>query len=111
MVGEAPVPGIGLPVEEHHEVGQVAVVDALAADRAHQVHPHRVAAEREEEPVSQRQDARVTPDQVHRQRDDRVAHDLADERHEVVGQVERMARRQQQVERRHEHETAHTRRR
>ena len=78
MLGAAPVPGIGLPVEEHHEVRQVALVDAVVADRAHQVHAHRVAAEREEQPVAQRQDAGVAPDQVHRQRHDRVAHDLAD---------------------------------
>ena len=99
MVGEAPVPGILLPVEEHHEVGQVALVDAVAADRAHQVHAHRVAAEREEQAVAERQDAGVAPDQVHRERDDRVAHDLAEQRHPVVGEVERAARRHQQVAR------------
>ena len=54
--------------------------DAVAADLAHQVHAHRVAAEREEQAVAERQDAGVAPDQVHRQRDDRVAHDLADQR-------------------------------
>ncbi len=84
VVGEAPVPGIGLPVEEHHEVRQVALVHAVVADRAHQVHAHRVAAEREEHAVAERQDAGVAPDQVHRQRDDGVAHDLADQRDGVV---------------------------
>ena len=86
-----PVPGQRLPVEEHHEVGQVALVVAVAADLAHQVHAHRVAAEREEQAVAERQDAGVAPDQVHRQRADGVAHDLADQRHRVVAQVERAA--------------------
>ena len=65
---ERPVPGELLPVEEHHEVGQVSLVLAVAADLAHQVHAHRVAAEREEDAVAEREDAGVAPDQVHRQR-------------------------------------------
>ena len=59
-----------------------------SADLAHQVHAHRIAAQREEQAVAERQDAGVAPDQVHRQRTDRVAHDLAEQRHRVVGQVE-----------------------
>ena len=49
------------------------------ADLAHQVHADRIAAEREEQAVAEREDAGVAPDQVHRDRDDRVAHDLAEQ--------------------------------
>jgi hypothetical protein len=69
-----------LPVEEDHEVGQIALVDAVAADLPHQVHAERVAAECEEQPLAERQDAGVAPDQVHRERHDRVAHELAEQR-------------------------------
>ena len=99
-VAEGPVPGQRLPVEEDHEVRQVALVVAVAADLAHEVHAHRVAAEREEDAVAERQDAGVAPDQVHRQRRDGVAHDLADERQGVVGQVQRVAFGHHQVEQR-----------
>ena len=61
-------------------------------DLAHQVHAHRVAAEREEDAVAEREDAGVAPDQVHRQRADRVAHDLGDQLHRVVAEVEDAAR-------------------
>src|SRR4029453_10608032 len=99
-VGESPVPGVRLPVEEHHEVGEIAVIDAVMANRAHQVHPHRVAAEREEETVSEREDAGVAPDQVEREGDDCVAHDLANKRDKVIGEVQRMRRGQEEVRRR-----------
>ena len=48
--------------------GRSHLVLAVAADLAHQVHAHGVAAEREEHAVAERQDAGVAPDQVHRQR-------------------------------------------
>ena len=42
------------PIQEHHEVRQDRVcVDAAAADLAHQVHAHGVAAEREERAVAE----------------------------------------------------------
>ena len=94
------MPGQRLPVEEHHEIGQLALVVAVAADLAHQVHAHGIAAEREEQAVAQRQDAGVAPDQVHRQRADRVAHDLADQRHRVVAHVEDAAGRHHEVQQR-----------
>src|SRR5262249_47097765 len=61
-----------------------------------------VAAEREERAVPEREDAAVTPDQVDRQRQDRVAHVLAEQRHEIRRHVEERRRRQQQVEQRHD---------
>ena len=73
-----------LPVQEHHEVGQDRIgVDAARADLAHQIHAHRVAAEREEGAVAERQDAAIAPHQVERQREDRVAHVLAEQRDDV----------------------------
>ena len=103
MLRERPVPGIGLPVEEHHEVGQVALVLALAADHAHEVHAEGVAAEREEHAVPEAQDPGVAPDQIHRQRHHAVAHDLADQRDEVGRQVERAALRNGHEQHRHQH--------
>jgi hypothetical protein len=91
------VPGQRLPVEEDHEVRQVALVVAVTADLAHQVHTHDVAAEREEQAVAQTQDAGVAPDQVHGQRTNGVAHDLADQRHGVVAHVEHAALRHHHV--------------
>ena len=43
-------------------------IDAAAADLAHQVHAHGVAAEREERAVAEREDAAIAPDQVDRER-------------------------------------------
>ncbi len=100
MIGETPVPGVGLPVEEHHEVRQHALVDAVEPDRAHQVHAERVAAQGKEQPVPERQDAGVAPDQVHRQCHDRVAHELADQRHAEVRHVEQAARGNHEIQQR-----------
>jgi hypothetical protein len=83
------VPGEFLPVQEHHEVRHVLLVLAVAADLAHQVHAHAVAAQREEQAVAQAQDAGVAPDQVHRQRADGVAQDLAEQADVEVAQVQR----------------------
>ena len=68
-----PEPRKLLPVEEHHEIGELALVDAFPGDGAHEVHAHRVATEREKDAVTQAEDPREAPDQVHGQRDDRVA--------------------------------------
>ncbi len=79
-------------------------VDAARADLAHQVHAHRVAAEREERAVAERENAAIAPDQVDRERQQRVADVFAAQRHEVASSTcngER--RRQQQIEQRHEH--------
>ena len=66
-VEAVPVPGQLLVVQEHHEVGQDRIaVDAAAADLAHQVHAHGVAAEREERAVAEREDAAIAPDQIDR---------------------------------------------
>ena len=74
----------------------MAVVDAVGADLTHQVHAHRVAAEGEEQAVPERQDSGIAPHEVHRQRDDRVADDLAAQAHPVLGQVQRAALGEQQ---------------
>ena len=61
--------------------GRIGVaVDAARADLAHQVHAHRVAAEREERAVAEREDAAIAPHQVERQRQQRVAEILAEQR-------------------------------
>ena len=50
------------PAEEHHEVRQLRVaVDAARADLAHQVHAHRVAAEREERRMAELTGCRRSP--------------------------------------------------
>ena len=101
MIEAVPVPGQLLPGEEHHEVGQHRVaVDAAGADLAHQVHAHGVAAEREEGAVAEREDAGVAPDQVQRQRQQREADVFAEQRHEVVRQMQDRARRDHAVQRR-----------
>src|SRR6185437_4889499 len=97
VIGEPPVPRIGLPIEKNHEVRQVAVIDAFVTDRAHQVHAHCIAAEREEQSMAKRQDAGVAPDEIHRERDDRIAHDLAAKRDRVIGDVQRAGRGHQQI--------------
>jgi hypothetical protein len=84
LVGVPPVPGVFLPVEEDHEVRQVGLVLALAADLAHQVHAHSHSRRARRTAVPEAEDSRVAPDEIHRQRDDRVAHDLADQRHPVL---------------------------
>ena len=87
MLGAVPVPRQLLPVEEHHEVGHVRAILPVRADLAHQVHAHRVSAQREEEPVAQAEDAGVAPDQIHGERHGGVAEDLAAQRDRVVADV------------------------
>jgi hypothetical protein len=53
-IAQRPMPRQFLPVEEHHEVGQVGLVLPLAADLSHQVHAHAVTTECEEQPVAER---------------------------------------------------------
>ncbi len=90
------------PVQEHHEVRPDRIgIDAARADLAHQVHAHRVAAEREERAVAEREDAAIAPDQVDREREQRVADILAPQRHQIGRHMPRRARRQQQIEQRH----------
>ena len=90
------------PVQEHHEVRQHRIgIDAAGADLPHQVHPHRVAAEREERAVAEREDAAVAPDQVDRKRQDREAQVLAEQRDVVCRQMKRRRWRHHQVEHRH----------
>src|SRR5262245_39072881 len=73
-----------VPVQKHHEIGQNRVaVDAARADLAHQVHAHGVAAEGEEGAVAERKDAAEAPDQVDRQREQRIGQVLADQRHRI----------------------------
>ena len=66
------------------------------------MHGHGIAAEGEEHPVTEAEDAGEAPDQVQRQCRDGVAGEFAEQRHHVVGQVQRMLRRQRQIEDRRE---------
>src|SRR3954469_6599821 len=97
VLGAAPVPGQFLPVEKDHEVRKGAPVHPFAPDRAHEIHAHRVAAEGEEQSVSEAEDAAESPDEVERHRHHRVAEDLAHQRDCVVGEVEALSRRDEQV--------------
>ncbi len=95
MVEAEPVDRQRMVVEEHHEVRQQRVaIDAARADFAHQVHAHRVAAEREERRVTERQDARVAPHQIDRQCEHRVAQIFAEQAHVAGRQMQRRAFRQ-----------------
>src|SRR6185295_3219698 len=66
-------------------------------------HAHRVAAEREERAVAEREDAAIAPDQIDREREDRVADIFAPQRHQVGWHVPGRGWRQQQIEQRHRH--------
>ncbi|MGC4094082.1 MAG: hypothetical protein QM756_40465 [Polyangiaceae bacterium] len=100
-VHRLPEPGQLLPVEEHHEVGQLAAIDTSFTDGQHQGHAHGVAAHGEEHAMAQAQDAGVTPEQVHGDGHGRVTQELAEQRHQVVRQLQRRAGRQR-IEQWHE---------
>jgi hypothetical protein len=103
LVEAVPVPRQFLPVQEHHEVRQDRVaVDAARADLAHQIHAHRVAAEREERAVAEREDAAIAPDEIERERQHGIGQILAEKRHDVGRHMQRMRNRQQQVRHRHQ---------
>ena len=77
--------------------GRIGIaVDAARADLAHQIHAHRIAAEREEGAVAEREDAAIAPDQIERQRQQRVAEIFADQRHDIGRHVQRAVGRQRQ---------------
>ena len=73
-------------------------VDAARADLPHQVHAHGIAAEREEGAVPEREDAAEAPDQIDRQCEEGKAEIFPDQRHEIVGQMERRGRRHDEIE-------------
>jgi hypothetical protein len=84
MIEAVPEPRQRLPVQEDHEVGQHRIaVDAARPDLPHQVHAHRVAAEREEGGVAEAEDAAVAPDGVDGERQHGVAEVLAEQRQDV----------------------------
>ena len=90
MLEAVPVDRQLRPVQEHHEVRQDRMrIDAARADLPHQIHAHGIAAEREERAVAERKDPAIAPDQVDRQRQQRVAEILAEQRHEIGRQVKR----------------------
>ena len=97
------MPRQGFPVEEHHEVRQLRFVVTVEPDLAHQVHAHRVTAERKKQAVTEAQNTGVAPDQVHRQRADRVAHNLANQADGEIAHVKDTALWHHQVEQRREH--------
>ena len=100
-----------MPVQEHHEVGQVGVgIDATGADLAHQVHAHRIAAEREERAVAERENAAIAPDEIERQGQERVAQVFADQRENVGRHVEgRSGRYRERQDRDHDRGPDHQR--
>ena len=110
MVEAVPKPRQRLPVEEHHEVGQDGIaVHAPRADLAHQIHAHGVAAERKEGRVPEAQNAAVSPDQIHGQRQQRIAEILADQREPVGRDVKRRRRGHNQIEDGHQTTTTSAR--
>ena len=92
-----------LPVQEHHEVRQDRVgVDAARPDLPHEIHAHRIAAEREERAMAERQNAAIAPDQIERDGEDRVTKIFAEQLHQIRRQVEgRIGR---HAERQHRHQ-------
>jgi hypothetical protein len=96
-VAADPEPGQFLPVEEDHEIGQIGLIAAVAADLPHQVHAETVTPEGEEEAVPERENPAIAPDEVHGDGDDRVAEDLADQRDEPGRQVQRVVGGQHEV--------------
>ena len=100
-VEAVPVPWQFRIVQEHHEIRQDRIaVDAAAADLAHQIHAHRVAAEREERAVAERENAAIAPDQIDRERQNGVAGIFSEQRHQIGRHLKQRARRQQQVRQR-----------
>ena len=84
MLEAVPVDRQFRPVQEHHEVRQFRMrIDAARADLPHQVHAHGVAAEREERAVAERKDAAIAPDQIDREREQRVAEIFAEQRDQI----------------------------
>ncbi len=81
--------------------GNIAIaVHAAGADLAHQVHAHRVAAQREERGMTERQDAREAPDQIDGQRQHREAKVFAGQRDHVGRHMDRRRGRRHLVQQR-----------
>src|SRR5579862_4880272 len=88
MVEAVPVPRQFFPVEEHHEVRKNRIlIDAAAADLAHEVHAHGIAAEREKRAVAEREHAAIAPDEVEREREQGIAKIFSEQRHHIVGEM------------------------
>ena len=99
MVERHPEPWELVVTEEDHEVGQVAVILAEAADHEHEVHPQRVAAEREEEALAKTEQAGVAPEQVDAQGEHGVGEVFAPEVEREIADVEETRVRREGVER------------
>ncbi len=98
MIEAPPEPWQLLPVQEYHEIGEHWVaVHAARADLPHQIHAHGVAAEGKERGVAQTENAAVAPNQIDRERQDRVAEILSDERQRIRREMERRRRRRQLI--------------
>ena len=68
----------------------------------HEIHAHRIAAEREERAVAERENAAIAPHEIERDRQDRIAEIFAEQRYEIGRQMQGETRRRQR-EHRHEH--------
>src|SRR5215469_13845540 len=99
MIEAVPEPGQRLPVQKHHEVRQYRVaVYAARSDLPHQVHTHRVAAERKKGRMSETQDAAISPDEIDGHRQHRITQILPDEDEAIRGKMNGGRRRNNLVE-------------
>ncbi len=57
-------------------------------DLAHEVHPHRIAAQREESGMSESENPAISPHQIDSERQERIRHVLADQGHCVGRHVQ-----------------------
>ena len=69
-------------------------INAAIADHAHQMHAHGIATKGKEGAVTQAEDTRITPGEINRKCQDRVANPFARDGHNKIRNAQRMARRQ-----------------
>src|SRR5262249_43333760 len=90
MVEAMPIPGKLMPVQKHHEVGQDWIaINTARADLAHEMHAHRVAAERKKRAVTERENAAIAPDEIDRKSEQCIAQELARQSHDISRYVKR----------------------
>ena len=77
-------------------------IDASVADLTHEVHPHRVGAESEEHRMAEAEDSAKSPDEIHGDRQDRVAEILPDQADDIARQMNGRRLRNRQIEDRHQ---------
>src|SRR5690606_27221865 len=100
IVKAVPEPGKLLPVEEHHEIGKLASIDAARSYRTHEIHPHCVAAQGEEDAMAKAEDPCEAPHELDSKSDHGEAGELAEKQDVLVFEVQRAFRRQRLIEER-----------